>query len=134
MLLHAKVLHEGEVGPIYRLGPNADLVRLVNESVTVLVGGDIVLFISVMLVDAHVIGDAVMVIAQNLVNAVDGSFCAFPSVGQAEILARMAMEMVFFPQVGVHVLVRVVEVFAFKGPRLLETVGGYGEIDGQNGQ
>ena len=61
-----------------------------------------------MLVDAHIVGYAVMVIAQSLIYAVDGFFSTFSTVGQAKILARVAMEMVFLPLVGFHVLVGVV--------------------------
>ena len=44
------------------------------------------------------------------------------------------MEMVLFPLVGVHVLIGVIKVFTLKRLRLLEAVGGHGEVDIQNHQ
>ena len=41
------------------------------------------------------------------------------------------MEMVFLPLVGLHVLIRIVEVFAAKRLWLLEAVGGHGKVDVQ---
>ena len=105
-----------------------------DKAVAVFVGGDITLFISVVRVDAHVVGDAVMVVTQGLVDAVNGFFFAVAAIGQAKELARVTMEMVFFPQVGVHVLVGVVEVFAAEGLGLLEAIGRNGEVDIQNHQ
>ena len=55
VLLHAEVLHEGEVGPIHRLGSDADLVCLAYESIAMLVGRDIVLSVRTMRVDVHVV-------------------------------------------------------------------------------
>ena len=46
----------------------------------------------------------------------------------------MAMEMVLLPLVGLHVLIRIVEVFAAEGFRLPETVGRNGEVDVQYDQ
>ena len=83
-------------------------------------------------VDAHVIGDAVMVVAQGLVHAVNGGFLALASIGQPKIPARVAMKVIFLPLVGIHVLIGVVKVFATEGLRLLETVGGHGEVDVQH--
>jgi len=134
VLFHADVLHEEEVGPIHLFGTNADLVCLADETVTMFVGRDIVFSFSTVFVDTHVIGDAVMVVAQDLIDTVDGGLFALPPVGQAEILARMAVEMVLFPLAGVHVLIRVVEVFTFKRTRFLETIGGHGEIDEEDEQ
>ena len=134
VLLHVEVLHERKVGAIHRLGPNADLVRLAKQAITMFVSRDIVLFISVMRIDAHIVGNAVMVVAKSLIDAVNSRFLALAPVGQAEKLARMAMEMVFLPLVGVHVLIRVVEVLTLKRSWLLETVGGHGEVDVQDDQ
>ena len=39
------------------------------------------------------------------------------------------MEMVFFPLVGVHVLIGIVEIFAAERPGLLELIGGNRQID-----
>ena len=75
-----------------------------------------------------------MVVAQGLIHTVDGRFGAFAPVGQAEKLTRVAMEMIFFPLVGVHVLIGIVKVFALERSRLLETVSGHGKIDIQNEQ
>ncbi len=75
-----------------------------------------------------------MVVAQGLIHAVDGRFGAFAPVGQAEILTRMAMEMVLFPLVRIHALVWVVEILAAEGFGLLEAVGWHGEVDIQNQQ
>ena len=46
----------------------------------------------------------------------------------------MTVEVVFLPLVGVHVLIRVVEVFAAEGLGLLETISRNGEVDIQNHQ
>ena len=46
----------------------------------------------------------------------------------------MAMEMVFLPLVGIHVLVGVVKVFAREGLRLLEAISRNGEVDIENQQ
>ena len=63
VLLHVEVLHEGKVRAIHRLCPNANLMRLVNEAITVFIGRNISLSISPMRVDAHIVRDAVVVIA-----------------------------------------------------------------------
>ena len=128
VLFHVEILHEREVGPIHLFRPDADLVRFAYEAVAVFVGWDIVLSLSTMRVDAHIVGNAIMVIAQGLINAVDGRFGAFAPVGQAEKPARMAMEMVLFPLVGVHVLIGIIKIFAAEGSRLFETVSGDGKI------
>ena len=44
------------------------------------------------------------------------------------------MEVVFLPLVGVHVLIRIVKVFAAEGLWLPEAVGGHGEVDVQHHQ
>ena len=75
-----------------------------------------------------------MVVAELLIHAVDGRLAALAAIGQAKELARVAMEMVFLPLVGVHVLIGIVEVSAFKGTRFLEAIGRRGEIDEQNEQ
>ena len=129
MLLHVEVLHEREVGPVHRLGSDANLMRLAEKAIAVFVGGDIIFFFSTMRVDAHIVGDAIMVVAQGLIDAVDGLFFALASVGQAEKLARVAMEMVFLPLVRLHFLIRIVEVLAAERLRLLETIGGNREVD-----
>ena len=129
MLLHVEVLHEREVGPIHRFGANADLVRLAEQTIAVFVGGDIVFSFRAMCVDAHIVGDAVVVVAQGLIDAINGGFLALASVGNAKIFARMAMEVVLLPLVGLHVLIRIVEVFAAEGFGFLETIGGDGEVD-----
>ena len=134
MLLHVEVLHKRIVDAVDRLGPNADLVRLADEAVAVFISRYISLSIRTMRIDAHVIGNAEMVVSQGLIHAVDGFFGALAPVSQAEILARVAMEMVFFPLVGIHVLIRVVEVFALERSRLLETIGRDGEIQSQQCQ
>lgn len=46
----------------------------------------------------------------------------------------MAMEMVLLPLVGLHVLIGVIKVFPAEGFRLLEAVGGHGEVEAQNQQ
>ena len=43
----------------------------------------------------------------------------------------MAMEVVFLPLVGLHVLIRIVEICAAKRFWFLETVSGNGEVDVQ---
>ncbi len=88
-----------------------------------------ILFFSIMPVDAHVIGDAVMVVAHKLIDAVDDRLFALPSVGQAEKPSRMAVEIVFLPLVGIDVLIRIVEIFAGKGARFSEMVGRDEKID-----
>ena len=75
-----------------------------------------------------------MVVTESLIHAVDVRFGAFAPVGQAEILMRMAMEMVLFPLVRVHALVWVVEILAAEGFGFLEAVGWHGEVDIQNQQ
>ena len=134
VLLHVEVLHEEEVRAIHRLSPDTNLVCLMDKTVTVFVSGDIILFISVVRVDAHVVGDTVVVVTQGLIDAVDGLFFALAAISQAEELARMAVEVVFLPQVGVHILIGVVEVFAAEGLGLLEAIGRNGEVDIQNHQ
>ncbi len=134
VLLHVEVLHEEEVRPIHLLGADADLVCLAEQAIAVLIGWDIILSFGPVRVDAHVVGDAVVVVTQGLIDAVDGLFFAFSTVGQTEKFARVAMEVVFLPLVGIHVLVRVVKVFALKRLRLLETVGGNGKVDIQHQQ
>ena len=129
MLLHVEVLHEGEVGPIHFLGTDADLVRLADKAIAVFVCGDIVFSFRAVCVDAHIVRDAVMVIAQGLIHAINGGFLALATVGQAEISALMAMEVLFLPLVGLHVLIRIVEIFTAKGLGFLETIGGDGKVD-----
>ena len=55
MLFHVEILHEREVGPIHLFRPDAYLVCLADEAVAVFVCGDIVLSLSTMRVDAHII-------------------------------------------------------------------------------
>ena len=75
-----------------------------------------------------------MVVAQGLIHTVDCLFCALAPIGQAKILARVAMKVVFLPKVRVHVLIRIVKVFALKGSRLPKAVSGHGKIDVEDQQ
>ena len=130
-MLHVEILHEGIVDAPNFFRPNANLMCFAEETVTVFVGGDISFIISSMRIDAHVIRNSVVVIVQGLIHAVDGRFGAFSPIGQAEILARVAVEMVFFPKFGVHVLIRIVEIFTLERSGFLELIGGHGQIDDQ---
>ena len=87
VLLHVEVLHEGEVGPIHFFSAYADLVCLTDEAITVFVGGDVVFSFIAMVVDAHIVRDAIVVVTQSLIHAIDGVFLALSAVGQTKILA-----------------------------------------------
>ena len=90
-----------------------------------------ILFFSIMPVDAHVIGDAVMVVAHKLIDAVDDRLFALASVGQAEKSPRMAVKIVFLPLVWIDVLIRIVEIFAGKRARLVESINRSREVNAQ---
>ena len=83
-------------------------MRLSEKTVAVLVCWDVVVTVIAVWVDEHVIGDAKMVVAQGLIDPVDVFFLAQASVGNAEMLVRVAVEVVLFPLARIHVLIRIV--------------------------
>ena len=85
MLLHVKALHERIIHHNDILSADAELMGLPEEAVAMLVCRDVVWTVIPVRVDAHVVGDTVVVVAQSLIDAVDVCLLAHPAVGKTEI-------------------------------------------------
>ena len=96
-----------------------------------LVGGNVIWPVVAVGIDAHVIRDAIMVVAQNLIHTVDVGFLTQPAVGEPKELVGMAMEIELFPLVGIYMLVGIVEVFAVERLTYLELVARGYQVDEQ---